>query len=65
MEGPANIGKKAHLHDAQARDYSLPLHDAIAELASENQRLHNLIDDLRNRIECLRSGFEPHELGSA
>jgi hypothetical protein len=65
MKRRANIGEIACFQDAQTGDYSLSLHGAIAELTAENQRLQVMIDDLRNKIECLHCGVDLHELGYA
>jgi len=61
----ANIGELACVKDALTGDYSLSLHDAIAKLAAENHRLQTTIDDLLNKIECLRYGTDLNELGFA
>ena len=53
-ERPANIG-----------DYSLSFHLAIAELTEENRRLQIMIDDLLNKIECLRCVPDLQAFGSA
>ena len=65
MEKHANIGELTCMQDAQTGDYSLSLHGAIAELTAENQRLQITIDDLMNKIECLRCGTDLHKLGFA
>jgi hypothetical protein len=64
-ERPANIGEIACVQDAKTGDYSLSLHSAIAELTSENDRLRNVIDDLLNKIECLRCAPDLQAFGSA
>ena len=64
-EEPANTGGLACIRDAQTGDYSLSLDGAIAELTAANRRLQNTIDDLLNKIECLRCGTDLHELGVA
>jgi hypothetical protein len=61
----ANIGELACVKDTRTGDYSLSLHDAIAKLSAENERLQITIDDLLNKIECLRCGTDLHELGFA
>ena len=63
METATKIGEITCIRDAMTGDYSLSLHGAITVLAAENERLHNRIDELLNRIECL-SCCE-RELGSA
>jgi hypothetical protein len=65
IERRANIGEMACSQDAKTGDYSLSLHGAIAELTSENERLRNVIDDLLNKIECLRCVPDLHAFGSA
>ena len=62
-DGLANIGEVAL--DTKTGDYSLSFHGAIAELTAENQRLRTVIDDLLNKIECLRCGPDPQAFGSA
>ena len=65
MEKPTNIGEIACIHNARTGDYSLSLHGAIVELTAENERLQIMIDDLLNRIECLRCEPDLRELGVA
>jgi len=62
---PANMGEVACVQDAKTGDYSLSLHGAIAQLTAENHRLQTMIDDLLNRIECLRCGPDIQAFGSA
>ena len=62
---PANIGEIACFQDPKTGDYSLSLHGAIAELTTENQRLRIIIDDLLNKIECLRCSSDLNAFGSA
>ncbi len=62
---PANMGEAACVQDAKTGDYSLSLHGAIAQLTAENHRLQTMIDDLLNRIECLRCGPDMQAFGSA
>jgi hypothetical protein len=62
---PANMGEVACVQDAKTGDYSLSMHGAIAQLAAENHRLQIMIDDLLNRIECLRCGPDMQAFGSA
>jgi hypothetical protein len=64
-ERPANIGEIACVRDAKTGDYFLSLDDAIAKLSWENERLRTTIDDLLNKIECLRCGTDMHAFGSA
>jgi hypothetical protein len=64
-ERPGNIGEIACVQDAKTGDYSLSLHGAIAELTVENQRLRIMIDDLLNKIECLRCVPDLQAFGSA
>jgi hypothetical protein len=64
-EKPANIGEIAFSQDTKTGDYSLSLHGAIAELTTENQRLRIMIDDLLNKIECLRCVPDLQAFGSA
>ena len=64
-ERPTNIGEIACVKDAKTGDYSLSLHGAIAELTVENQRLRIIIDDLLNKIECLRCMPDLQAFGSA
>lgn len=65
IEKPANIGEIACFQDPKTGDYSLSLHGAIAELTAENQRLQIIIDDLLNKIECLRCVPDLQAFGSA
>ena len=62
---PANMGGVACVQDAKTGDYSLSMHGAIAQLTAENHRLQIMIDDLLNRIECLRCGPDMQAFGSA
>jgi hypothetical protein len=62
-DGLANIGEVAQ--DAKTGDYSLSFHGAITELTAENQRLRIVIDDLLNKIECLRCVPDLQTFGSA
>ena len=62
---PQNISEISCVRDTKTGDYSLSLHGAIAELIAENQRLQITIDDLTNKIECLRCGTDLHKLGFA
>ena len=62
---PANMGEVACVQDAKTGDYSLSMHGAIAQLTAENHRLQIMIDDLLNRIECLRCGPDMQAFGSA
>ena len=62
---PTNIGEVACVKDAKTGDYSLSLHGAITELTTENRRLQIMVDDLLNRIECLRYGPNLQSFGSA
>ena len=62
---PANMGEVACVQDAKTGDYSLSLHGAIIELTTENRRLQIMVDDLLNRIECLRCGPDMQAFGSA
>jgi hypothetical protein len=64
-ERPANIGEIACSQDPKTGDYSLSLHGAISELTAENQRLRIIVDDLLNKIECLRCAPDLHAFGSA
>jgi hypothetical protein len=50
---------------ANIGDYSLSFHLAIAELTEENRRLQIMIDDLLNKIECLRCTHDLQAFGSA
>jgi hypothetical protein len=65
MVRAARIGEITCFRDAITGDYSLSLDGAIAALAAENERLHIRIDDLLNKIECLRCEPDLRELGSA
>ena len=65
MERPAKIGEIACIQDTKTGDYSLSFHSAIAELTAENQRLRRVIDDLLNKIECLRCVPDLQTFGSA
>ena len=65
IKEPANIGELSCSRDAQTGDYSLSLDGAIAELTAANRRLQITIDDLLNKIECLRCGTDLPELGVA
>ena len=62
---PANIGEIAYFQDTKTGDYSLSLHGAIIELTAENRRLHSMIDDLLNKIECLRCTSDLNAFGTA
>ena len=62
---PANMGEVAYVQDTKTGDYSLSLHGAIAQLTAENHRLQIMIDDLLNKIECLRCGPDLQAFGSA
>jgi hypothetical protein len=64
-ERPANAGEIACCQDPKTGDYSLSLHGAIAELTAENQRLRIIVDDLLNKIECLRCVPDLQAFGSA
>jgi hypothetical protein len=64
-DGLANFGEVACGQDAKTGDYSLSFHSAIAELTAENQRLLIMIDDLLNKIECLRCVPDLQAFGSA
>jgi len=64
-EKPANIGEIACSQDPKTGDYSLSLHGAIAQLTAENERLQVMLDDLLNKIECLRCVPDLQALGSA
>ena len=64
-ERPANIGEIACFQDTKTGDYSLSLHGAIIELTAENRRLQIMIDDLLNKIECLRCVPDLQAFGSA
>jgi hypothetical protein len=65
IERPANIGEIACIQDTKTGDYSLSLHGAIVELTAENRRLQIIVDDLLNKIECLRCVPDLQALGSA
>jgi hypothetical protein len=65
IERPANIGEIACYQDPKTGDYSLSLHGAIAELTAENHRLRIMIDDLLNKIECIRCASDLNAFGSA
>jgi hypothetical protein len=64
-ERSANIGEISCFQDPKTGDYSLTLHGAIAELTAENQRLRIVVDDLLNKIECLRCVPDLQAFGSA
>ena len=64
-ERHANIGEIACFQDTKTGDYSLSLHGAIIELTAENRRLQNMVDDLLNKIECLRCAPDLQAFGSA
>ena len=64
-ERPANIGEIACSQDPKTGDYSLSLHGAIAQLTAENERLQVMLDDLLNKIECLRCVPDLQAFGSA
>jgi hypothetical protein len=63
MEEAAKIGEVTCFRDAITGDYSLSLHGAIAALTAENERLQRMVDELLNKIECIR--YCEQELGSA
>ena len=65
IERPANIGEIACSQNPKTGDYSLSLHGAIAELTAENRRLQIMVDDLLNKIECLRCVPDLQTFGSA
>jgi hypothetical protein len=65
IERPANIGEIACSQDTKTGDYSLSLHGAIVELTAENRRLQIMVDDLLNKIECLRCAPDLQAFGSA
>ena len=65
IERPANIGEIAFSQDTKTGDYSLSLHGAIAELTAENERLQVMLNDLLNKIECLRCIPDLQAFGSA
>lgn len=64
-ERHANIGEIAYFQDTKTGDFSLSLHGAIIELTAENRRLQNMIDDLLNKIECLRCTSDLNAFGTA
>ena len=64
-ERPAKIGEIACFKDGKTGDYSLSLHGAIAELTAENERLRIMLNDLLNKIECLRCVPDLQAFGSA
>ena len=64
-DGLANFGEVACGQDTKTGDYSLSLDGAIAVLTAENRRLQIMVDDLLNKIECLRCGSDPQAFGSA
>jgi hypothetical protein len=64
-ERPANIGEIACFQDPETGDYSLSMHGAIAQLTAENRRLQIMVDDLLNKIECLRCVPDLQAFGSA
>jgi hypothetical protein len=64
-ERSTNIGEIAWVKDTKTGDYSLSLHGAIVELTTENQRLRIVIDDLLNKIECIRCASDLNAFGSA
>ena len=64
-ERPTNIGEIACSQDPKTGDYSLSLHGAIAQLTAENERLQIMVDDLLNKIECLRCSSDLNAFGSA
>jgi hypothetical protein len=65
VEKSENVGELTCSRDAWTGDYSLSLHGAIVELTAENQRLRSTIDDLLNKLECLRCVPELRAFGSA
>jgi len=65
FERPAKIGEIACVKDTKTGDYSLSLHGAIAELTAENERLQIMLNDLLNKIECLRCAPDLRAFGSA
>ena len=65
FERPAKIGEIACFQDTKTGDYSLSLHGAIAELTAENERLQIMIEDLLNKIECLRCVPDLQTFGTA
>ena len=64
-ERPANTGEIACCQDPERGDYSLSMHVAIVQLATENRRLQIMIDDLLNKIERLRCVPDLQAFGSA
>jgi len=64
-ETPANFGEIACFQDPNSGDYSLSLHGAIAKLTAENERLQIMIEDLLNKIECLRCVPDLQTFGTA
>ena len=64
-ERPANIGEITCFQDTKTGDYSLSLDGAIAALTAENRRLQIMVDDLLNKIECLRCVPDLQTFGSA
>ena len=64
-ERPARIGEIACTQDTKTGDYSLSLDGAIAALTAENRRLQIMVDDLLNKIECLRCVPDLQAFGSA
>ena len=65
IERPAKIGEIACFQDTKTGDYSLSLHGAIAKLTAENERLQIMIEDLLNKIECLRCVPDLQTFGTA
>ncbi|MEI9978787.1 MAG: hypothetical protein WDN23_07235 [Edaphobacter sp.] len=65
MERAEKIGEITCFRDAMTGDYSLSLDGAIAALVAENERLQIRIDDLLNKIECLRCEPDLRALGSS
>lgn len=64
-ERHANIGEIACFQNTKTGDYSLSMYGAIIELTAENRRLQNMVDDLLNKIECLRCASDLNVFGSA
>ena len=64
-ERPANTGEIVYFQDLEKGDYSLSMHVAIVQLTVENRRLQTMIDDLLNKIECLRCVPELQAFGTA
>ena len=64
-ERSTNIGEITCVKDTKTGDYSLSLHGAIAELTAENERLQIMLNDLLNKIECLRCVPDLQAFGSA